>query len=210
MLLPYHSIEAPCRSRLEIEKSLFIADAAPVSSPEEARIFWDGLRKEFRDATHHCFACRTGIGQAWEKSSDDGEPQGTAGHPMLGVLQKQDLTNVVIIVTRYFGGIKLGAGGLARAYSGAAAQVISAAHRLLFSPHVRCTVTFPYPMVGLMEKALAGTDLIVTDRQFTDTVGFTILFPSPSYEAEAARLRELTNGRMHLEEMGEEYVPLKE
>ena len=121
MLIPYTAPEAPVRARTEIQKSIFIADLAPAASMEEAEAFWDACRKEFRDARHHCFACRIGAGQAREKSSDDGEPQGTAGHPMLRVLQMQDLTNTVLVVTRYFGGIKLGAGGLTRAYSGAAA-----------------------------------------------------------------------------------------
>lgn len=152
MLIPYTAPEAPVRARTEIQKSIFIADLAPTASMEEAEAFWDARRKEFRDARHHCFACRIGAGQAREKSSDDGEPQGTAGHPMLRVLQMQDLTNTVLVVTRYFGGIKLGAGGLTRAYSGAAAGACREARLIRHTPHLSVRLTLPYDAVGLFEN----------------------------------------------------------
>ena len=184
MLIPYTAPEAPVRARTEIQKSIFIADLAPAASMEEAEAFWDARRKEFRDARHHCFACRIGAGQAREKSSDDGEPQGTAGHPMLRVLQMQDLTNTVLVVTRYFGGIKLGAGGLTRAY------------RLIrHTPHLSVRLTLPYDAVGLFEKYAEGTDILVTERLFTDTAAFSLLVPPESWPVHSRSLTDLTAGR---------------
>lgn len=208
MLIPYTAPEAACRTQTEIQKSLFIADLVPVSSMEEAATFWDSRRKEFRDATHHCFACRIGTGQVLEKSSDDGEPQGTAGHPMLHVLQMQELTNTVLVVTRYFGGIKLGAGGLTRAYSGAAASACRSASLVTYTPHLRISLVLPYDMVGLFEKYAGDKALRVADRAFTDTVTFTLLVPPAEWEPHLRDLTNLTAGRARAETLGEEYVPL--
>ena len=107
MLTAYESIEKLTKQNTEIKKSLFIAQIAPVNSEKEAQDFILSVKKDMRDATHNCSAYRIGIKQIAERSSDDGEPQGTAGHPMLHVLQTNNLTNVVATVTRYFGGIKL-------------------------------------------------------------------------------------------------------
>lgn len=208
MLIPYTAPEAPVRARTEIQKSIFIADLAPAASMEEAEAFWDARRKEFRDARHHCFACRIGAGQAREKSSDDGEPQGTAGHPMLRVLQMQGLTNTVLVVTRYFGGIKLGAGGLTRAYSGAAAGACREARLIRHTPHLSVRLTLPYDAVGLFEKYAEGTDILVAERLFTDTAAFSLLVPPESWPVHSRSLTDLTAGRACAETTGETYVPL--
>lgn len=120
MLIPYRSVRTPCRKETEIKKSIFIAQLFPVETEEEAQSILETVRKNHKDAAHHCWAWRIGTVRIREKSSDGGEPQGTAGHPMLHVLQMKSLTNTLSAVTRYFGGIKLGTGGLAsiRRYSG--------------------------------------------------------------------------------------------
>ena len=208
MLIPYISPEAPFRAETTIQKSLFIADIAPVSSMEEAQEFWNGRRKEFRDATHHCFACRIGTGQVQEKSSDDGEPQGTAGHPMLRVLQMQDITNAAVIVTRYFGGIKLGAGGLTRAYSASAASAAAGAPLLRYTPHLSVVLTFSYDMMGLFENYVKDTKIRVTSRAFTDIVTIGLFTPPALWPAYRTALTNLTAGRIGITEGDEEYVPL--
>lgn len=208
MLIPYTAPSGPCRAATDIQKSTFIADIAPVSSLDEAAAFRDARVKEFRDAAHHCFACRIGAGQALEKSGDDGEPQGTAGHPILRVLQMQGLSNTVLVVTRYFGGIKLGAGGLTRAYSGAAAAVCRAADLVTMTPHLSVRLILPYDAVGLFEKYIDGTALRVTERAFTDTVTVSLLAPPADWPRCEKDLINLTAGRLRAETLGETYVPL--
>ena len=208
MLISYTAPERSCRTETEIQKSCFIADLGPVSSMEEAAAFWDARRKEFRDATHHCFACRIGTGQVQERSSDDGEPQGTAGHPMLRVLQMQGLTNTALVVTRYFGGIKLGAGGLTRAYSGAAASVCQEAPLVTYTPHLAVRLVIPYDAVGLFEKYAEGTTLRVTDRAFTDVVTLSLQALPADWPQQERDLVNLTAGRARAETLGEVYVPL--
>ncbi len=209
MLIPYTAPAGPCRAETTIQKSIFIADLVPVSSMEEAQNFWAGRKKEFRDATHHCFACRVGTAQVQEKSSDDGEPQGTAGHPMLHVLQMQGLTNTAAVVTRYFGGIKLGAGGLTRAYSGALASCAAAASLLVYTPHLAVTLIFAYDMMGAFENYIQDTKIRVTSRAFTDVVTITLLAPPDLWPAYRTALTNLAAGKIRIEEGDEEYVPLR-
>lgn len=208
MLIPYTAPAAPCRTETDIQKSTFIADLAPAASMEKAAAFWDARRKEFRDASHHCFACRIGTAQVLEKSSDDGEPQGTAGHPMLHVLQMRQLTNTVLVVTRYFGGIKLGAGGLTRAYSGAAASACREAELTAYVPHLRVALVLPYDMVGLFEKYAGDTALRVADRAFAADVTAMLLVPPAEWDRRLRELTNLTAGRARAETLGETYVPL--
>lgn len=168
MLIAYAAPAEPFHRELEIKKSIFIAHLVPVSSEEEAQEALSGFRKQYKDATHNCYAWRIGTTRILEKSGDDGEPQGTAGHPMLHVLQMQELTNVLAVVTRYFGGIKLGAGGLTRAYSSSLSEAVKEAPIVRYTPHVHLRLTIPYNGVGGFENYIKGTDIIVKDRSFTD------------------------------------------
>lgn len=206
MLIPYTSPASPFKAELTIQKSLFIAHLAPVTSMEEAANFWKAEQKTYRDATHHCFACRIGTGQVQEKSSDDGEPQGTAGHPMLHVLQMQDLTDAALVVTRYFGGIKLGAGGLTRAYSNAATLAINGAPLTMYTPHIEVQLTLPYDALGAFERYAADTDMRIEDRAFTDTVTLALLVPPASWPAYEKDLTNMTAGRIGIEMGKERYV----
>ena len=143
MLIPYAAPAEPFHKETEIKKSIFIAHLVPVTSEEEARQSLEGFRKQYKDATHNCYAWRIGTERVLEKSGDDGEPQGTAGHPMLHVLQMQKLTNVLAVVTRYFGGIKLGAGGLTRAYSGSLADAVREASIVIYTPYECYEIVLP-------------------------------------------------------------------
>lgn len=208
MLTAYESIEKLTKQNTEIKKSLFIAQIAPVNSEEEAQDFILSVKKDMRDATHNCSAYRIGIKQIAERSSDDGEPQGTAGHPMLHVLQANNLTNVVATVTRYFGGIKLGAGGLTRAYSSSLANALNDSKIIRFTPHQKIILTVNYTFVGAFENYIKDTDIIVTDRLFTDKVKISMLCLTENSNKHIEFFTNMTSGTAIIETPSEEYVKL--
>lgn len=210
MLIPYNAVQTSCRKEWEVKKSLFIAELFPVENETEAQAFLEITRKKYKDAAHHCWAWRIGTGTISEKSSDDGEPQGTAGHPMLHILQMKSLTNTLAVVTRYFGGVKLGTGGLARAYSGSLSEAMASAEILRYIPHVRIALTFPYTAVGAFEHYIEDTDIRVLDRSFTDEVKVTFLCLPEKKESHAMYFRDMTGGKAGLEEIGEEYVGMEQ
>ena len=208
MLTAYESIEKFTKQNTEIKKSLFIAQIAPVNSEKEAQDFILSVKKDMRDATHNCSAYRIGIKQIAERSSDDGEPQGTAGHPMLHVLQTNNLTNVVATVTRYFGGIKLGAGGLTRAYSSSLANALNDSKIIRFTPHQKIILTVNYTFVGAFENYIKDTDIIVTDRLFTDKVKISMLCLTENSDKHIEFFTNMTSGTAIIETPNEEYVKL--
>lgn len=208
MLTAYESIEKLTKQNTEIKKSLFIAQIAPVNSEEEAQDFILSVKKNMRDATHNCSAYRIGIKQIAERSSDDGEPQGTAGHPMLHVLQANNLTNVVATVTRYFVGIKLGAGGLTRAYSSSLANALNDSKIIRFTPHQKIILTVNYTFVGAFENYIKDTDIIVTDRLFTDKVKISLLCLTENSDKHIEFFTNMTSGTAIIETPSEEYVKL--
>ena len=206
MLIPYTAPRATFQKELEIKKSIFLATLIPVKNEEEAQEAIAKMKKEKRDATHNCSAYRIGTERIYEKSSDDGEPQGTAGHPMLHVLQMNELTNTLAIVTRWFGGIKLGAGGLTRAYTQSLADAVKEADLVRYTPHEKYTVFFPYTTAGAFENHIKGTDIIVKDRQFSDKVTVTFLTLPDKAETHTRWLTDATGGKAEIQNDGEEYV----
>lgn len=209
MLIPYTAPRATFQKELEIKKSIFLATLIPVKNEEEAQEALAKMKKEKRDATHNCSAYRIGTERIYEKSSDDGEPQGTAGHPMLHVLQMNELTNTLAIVTRWFGGIKLGAGGLTRAYTQSLADAVKEADLVRYTPHEKYTVFFPYTTAGAFENHIKGTDIIVKDRQFSDKVTVTFLTLPDKAETHTRWLTDATGGKAEIQNDGEEYVMME-
>lgn len=209
MLIPYTAPRATFQKELEIKKSIFLATLIPVKNEEEAQEAIAKMKKEKRDATHNCSAYRIGTERIYEKSSDDGEPQGTAGHPMLHVLQMNELTNTLAIVTRWFGGIKLGAGGLTRAYTQSLAGAVKEADLVRYTPHEKYTVSFPYTTAGAFENHIKGTDIIVKDRQFSDKVTVTFLTLPDKAETHTRWLTDATGGKAEIQNDGEEYVMME-
>ena len=209
MLIPYTAPRAIFQKELEIKKSIFLATLIPVKSEEEAQEAIAKMKKEKRDATHNCSAYRIGTERIYEKSSDDGEPQGTAGHPMLHVLQMNELTNTLAIVTRWFGGIKLGAGGLTRAYTQSLADAVKEADLVRYTPHKKYTVSFPYTTAGAFENHIKGTDIIVKDRQFSDKVTVTFLTLPDNAQTHTRWLTDATGGKAEIQNDGEEYVMME-
>lgn len=171
-------------------KSQFIGYIAPVSSEEEALAFLAEIRAKHRDARHNCFAyiLQNGV----KRASDDGEPQGTAGVPIMEVVEREGLTDVIVVVTRYFGGILLGAGGLVRAYAHAAKLAVDAAQRKVMSPAVLVEMQMDYNQYGRINNVLSKYTAIVQATAFTDLVTMRILFIERDVDAFRSELTEMT------------------
>ncbi|MER2035722.1 YigZ family protein, partial [Mammaliicoccus vitulinus] len=168
------TIKSAHETEIVINKSRFIASIHPAETEEEAKAFIQLKKKEHHDATHNCSSYIIGPTMLIQKANDDGEPSGTAGVPMLEVLKKQQLHNVVVVVTRYFGGIKLGAGGLIRAYGSAVSQVIKEVGRIILLDAIPFEVTLDYDQTGRFEHELQQTDYQLVDTSYTDKVTYTI------------------------------------
>lgn len=168
------TIAAAVEHELVIKKSRFIAHVHPASSPDEAEAVIAAIRKAAWDARHNCVAMVTGLLGDQARSSDDGEPSGTAGVPMLDVLRRRELTDVVAVVTRYFGGVKLGAGGLVRAYSTAVSEALDLAALLRREVLTQATLAVPHAEAGRFDNVL---------RDWASHNGATL--GDPSYAAEA-------------------------
>ena len=191
----YITIANEFRTEYIIEKSHFIATIAPVSTEEEAQAFIQRISKEFWDATHNCTAYAIGPRQEQQRSSDNGEPSGTAGKPMLEVLKKTTITNVAVVVTRYYGGIKLGAGVLIRAYSHSVAKAVQEGPKLLIAPRQIVSLTIDYSYFGSVERQLQTLELPYQST-FTDTISLEI-YVEPSFVSELeTTITNLTGGNL--------------
>lgn len=166
----YKTIKQDIIAEEEIKKSRFICQLKRVESEEEARQLIAAIKKEHYKASHSCSAMIIGEKATIKRSSDDGEPSGTAGIPMLTVLEKHDLTNVIAVVTRYFGGIKLGAGGLIRAYAGSVANALTQSGLITVKEQAGLQVTLTYPQYQMYANFLDKEGLTEGDTVFLDQV----------------------------------------
>ena len=201
----YLSVREPSESRLEIKKSVFITRLIPVSSETEAEDILAAIRKEHYRATHHCYAWIIGRSSHAKKFSDDGEPQGTAGRPMLSALEHSSLTNVMAVVIRYFGGIKLGASGLTRAYSQAVTEAVAAAPIKREIRAVPITVGTDYSAYARLESYALGRGWNIQQRDFSAEVTFTVNVPLEEADAAESAFTELSMGKAVLSR-GEETI----
>lgn len=194
----------------EIKKSKFICHVKRVSSEEEARDFINAIKKEHYKATHNCSAFIIGEQSDIKRTSDDGEPSGTAGVPMLGVLENHRITNSCVVVTRYFGGIKLGAGGLIRAYAGSVAQAVREIGLVEIKEQVVLGITLSYSQYQEFANFLKDHQLVEQDPMFTDQVMTTIFVDKENTNSITASLVEFYNGKVIIEDQGirEVEVPL--
>ena len=194
----------------EIKKSKFICHVKRVFSEEEARDFINAIKKEHYKATHNCSAFIIGEQSDIKRTSDDGEPSGTAGVPMLGVLENHRITNSCVVVTRYFGGIKLGAGGLIRAYAGSVAQAVREIGLVEIKEQVVLGITLTYSQYQEFANFLKDHQLAEQDPMFTDQVMTTIFVDKENTNSITAALVELYNGKVIIEDQGirEVEVPL--
>jgi len=193
------TLAAPAAFDLEVKHSRFRAQAAPVASPADAQAFVATVSDP--DATHNCWAWR--IGGAY-RSSDDGEPAGTAGRPILAAIDGQGYDRVVVVVTRWFGGVKLGAGGLVRAYGGAAAECLRRAVRTPIVAMRELDVRAGFEDLGTVHAALAGFGAEKLAEAFdADGVRLRLALPADRADALRAHLRDATRDRVRVEGAGE-------
>ena len=192
----------------EIKKSRFICHLRRISNEEEGREYIAQIKKKHHKANHSCSAMIGGEDGQIKRSSDDGEPSGTAGVPMLTVLEKQGLTNVVAVVTRYFGGIKLGAGGLIRAYSGSVAHAIEEIGRVEVKELAGLTVKLTYSQYQVFSNFLEKEGLQEFDTTFLSEVSTTLFVEESEIERLGQELTEFYQGKVNYEKSGKKIVEI--
>ena len=200
--MEFRTIKEDGQVQEEIKKSRFICHAKRVYSEEEARDFITAIKKEHYKATHNCSAFIIGERSEIKRTSDDGEPSGTAGVPMLGVLENHNLTNICVVVTRYFGGIKLGAGGLIRAYAGSVALAVKEIGIIEIKEQVGIAIQMSYTQYQEYNNFLKEHTLMELDTNFTDQVDTMIYVDKEEKENIKAALVEFFNGKVTLTDQG--------
>ena len=200
--MEYRTIKEDGQVQEEIKKSRFICHAKRVYSEEEARDFITAIKKEHYKATHNCSAFIVGERSEIKRTSDDGEPSGTAGLPMLGVLENHNLTNVCVVVTRYFGGIKLGAGGLIRAYAGSVALAVKEIGIIEIKEQAGIQIHMTYAQYQEYGNFLKEHNLIELETNFTDKVDTMIFVDKERKDDIKADLIEFFNGKVTLTDKG--------
>ncbi len=202
---PYKIVYRPGSGVYEEKKSRFIANVAPADSEEEAVNFIETIKKKYYDARHNCPAFIIGRNREITRCSDDGEPSGTAGKPILEVLLGAEVTNVVVVITRYFGGTLLGTGGLVRAYTQAVQEGLRNAGIATMKYGSEMTIEVAYTDVGRVQYLLGSRQIEIADSRYTDRAAFDIQIPREQEAALRKELTEATSGRARIEVTGEGY-----
>ena len=200
--MEFRTIKEDGQVQEEIKKSRFICHAKRIYSEEEARDFITAIKKEHYKATHNCSAFIIGERSEIKRTSDDGEPSGTAGVPMLGVLENHNLTNVCVVVTRYFGGIKLGAGGLIRAYAGSVALAVKEIGIIEIKEQAGIQIQMTYAQYQEYGNFLKEHHLMELETNFTDQVETMIFVDKENKEHIKSELIEFYNGKVILVDKG--------
>ena len=201
-LVPFEDVE----SEFVEKRSRFISHLWRVETEAEARARIEEMKKKYYDARHNCWCYLVKEGGV-VRYSDDGEPQGTAGQPMLNVFQRESVTNVCCVVTRYFGGILLGAGGLTRAYSKGAKDALIASGIAVMGAWARVKVPCTYPLLQRVKLEIEGANGVVDDVQYGADVVLAVSLPAEQTEGLQHRLTELSAGGIAVEVLSEEYRP---
>ncbi|MGW7435558.1 YigZ family protein [Streptomyces sp. NPDC054849] len=191
----------------EINRSRFLCSLAPAATEQEAQEFVARIRKEHSTATHNCFAYVIGADASAQKASDDGEPGGTAGVPMLQMLMRRDVRYAVAVVTRYYGGVKLGAGGLIRAYGGVVGEALDELGTVTRRRYRLATVTVDHQRAGKVQNDLRATGRTVVDLRYGSAVEIEVALPEADLPAFEAWLADSTAGSAGLTLGGETYAP---
>lgn len=199
------SLAAEATGEIVEKKSRFIANMIPVTSEEEARDFIASMKKKYYDARHNCSAYTIGENHEITKSSDDGEPSGTAGRPMLDVLVHSDIHNLCVVVTRYFGGVLLGTGGLVRAYTDATKAALENAQVKEELTGITLIIDTDYNGYGKINYFLESEKIPVIDSTFTDKVTLTIFVREDDAYNVSLKITELTNASAVVEK-GDAYI----
>lgn len=202
---PYRIVYRHGLGEYEEKKSRFIANVAPVSMEGEATAFIEAMRKKYYDARHNCLAFIIGRNSELTRCSDDGEPSGTAGKPILEVLMGAGVTNVAVVVTRYFGGTLLGTGGLVRAYTQATQAGLADAGIAAMRYGTQMTIGIDYGDVGKIQYLLGNEQIEILDSRYAQNVEFDIRFPRERLKELTKKLTEVTSARARLDITGEGY-----
>ena len=195
-LISYKTLMKRAEDEFIINKSRFIGYGCPCETEEEALAFLRSIREKHADATHNCYAYIIGPNMGVMRYSDDGEPGGTAGLPIIEVMKARGVTNCCVVVTRYFGGILLGAGGLVRAYSQGSTTAINACGVGVMHPTARYMMDVPYTTLGKFEHYLKTAPIRVEDKQFSDVITFSFLVKEQDVESVLADITALSEGRL--------------
>ena len=205
----YLSVNGECRTRKTIEKSQFITTARHISSEEEAQNFIAEMRKKYADATHNCYAYVADRLGNCLRFSDDGEPSGTAGMPILDVIRNKKLYETAVVVTRYFGGIKLGAGGLVRAYSGCASENLDATQKVLYEMCSQSEYTVAYQSVDLFFRFFSEKSAVIIESRYENDVTFVVAVKKSQEQEINLSLINRLNGKVTIKKLKEYYFPFK-
>ncbi len=194
------TLKEEARAEIKVQGSRFVATAVPCTTREAAEEFIAALKKKYFDATHNCYAYRVGPAGDIFRSNDDGEPPGSAGKPILSAMDKFKVTNVVVVVTRYFGGTKLGVGGLVRAYGGAASSAIEAGTITKELILASLLVSFPHSRVSEVMHAVSSMGSRILDTQYDEEVHLTIAVRLSMAESLKSLLIQRTRGNVEIRE----------
>ena len=200
MVLEYQTIAQETTAEIIEKKSRFIAHAIPITGEEDGFRALDEIRSTYREANHNCWALVSGIQRKIERCSDDGEPSGTAGRPILEVIKGANLTNVLVVVTRYFGGTLLGTGGLVKAYTQASREGITAAVVLTKIYGLKLHVRLDYTFLGKMQYFLAQKRVNIISSAYEAEVKLVLQVAEKEREELVKEMIELTNGQIEIEE----------
>ncbi|WP_426272313.1 YigZ family protein [Exiguobacterium sp. R-17] len=202
----YYTVKENGFHEIIIQKSRFITYLARATTEEQAQAFISELKKKHHDANHNCSAYVIGERNEIQKANDDGEPSGTAGVPMLEVLKKRDLRNTVVVVTRYFGGIKLGGGGLIRAYGSSVSEALNAVGVVERIEHTVVSVTVDYTWLGKLENELRASVHPIDQIHYLDQVQIDVLVKTADVPDFLDWMTNMTNGQAELSSGSKRYL----
>ena len=206
----YKTLKQSASDEFIVNKSRFIGYASPCASEEEALAFLKSIREKHKDATHNCYAYVIGENAGIMRYSDDGEPGGTAGLPMMEVLKARGVVNCCVVVTRYFGGVLLGAGGLVRAYTKGCAIALNAAQVVVMQLSQKLLLDVPYPLWDRVSHAMKTLPVLIEDTQFGASVEATALVRVRDLEAVTQKLTALTDAKAEWLALEELHYPWPE
>ncbi|MBQ2677000.1 MAG: YigZ family protein [Clostridia bacterium] len=204
----YTTVKSESSAEFIERKSKFIGYICPVQTEDEAIEFVNKIRKKHPDATHNVYAYLTREGNK-QRYSDDGEPQGTAGIPVLEILLKSGITDCAVVVTRYFGGVLLGAGGLVRAYAHAAKLAVAAGEPVKMVTCYECDIVCDYSRYNMLQILLSEHEAEITDTQFTENIKISFYIEADKFDALCADLTEKTGGTVDVCKNSEKFMPIK-
>ena len=191
---PFKSVQSTEEFRYEIKKSVFLSEARMIESEEDAEKFINYVKEKHPKATHHCYAYTFDVGGLREKAEDDGEPSGTAGLPILKALKMNELQNCMIVVTRYYGGIKLGAGGLTRAYMSSATGVIEDAGIRSFKTFYDIMINVGYDLYDIILNYINNAEIQILDTEFYEDIKVVVTVPEKTKDKFISDIAELNSG----------------